>query len=148
MKHIDRFYYFLFKALSEANELPEFRYFLDPKNNVLIMKRSIKVNNEFIKKHIELPKLDFSKKQKFLRKFLSKENNGFVKSEISKIISSFNEKKNFNLTNDFKKINSSIAFQFELEKGTFLHESIEELYSNLNLDENMKLDFTDVQNKE
>jgi len=144
MRHIDKYYFFLFKALSEPNESPNYRYYLNSVEKVLIMKTVSCANFEISKNWIELPKLTYFEKKNFLDLFSSKQKKLF-KKELDKIIIHFKENSNFNLLNEFKEIDLGLAMNFDIESATFLNQAIERLYSNFNLDENILIDFSDVQ---
>ncbi len=144
MTHIDKYYFFLFNSISAANSNPKYRFFFNTTKNVLIMKLANNVNDEMLNNWIELPKLTYFDKKSFLKSFSDRQDELFQK-EINKLIKNYKEDSDFNLTNDLKKIDLGIAFKFEMERGSFLHENIDELYKDLNLNEKLSLDFSDVQ---
>lgn len=143
MKQVDRYYYFLFNALSEANKDPVYRYFFDSEKGILIMKRAECVNDGIADNWEELPKLTYKVKKDFLKSFFNKQKKSFEK-ELDEIINDFSENSNFNLSGKLKKIHPGLAFEFEMKSGSFLHEQIDQLYGYLNLNESLSLDFSDV----
>lgn len=138
MKQLDRYYFFLFKALSEANESPEFRYFYHLKNDCLIVvpvKNAKTFNNG---EWVELPKISHQNRLLFLTSFFEKQNKLHQK-EIIKLINSFNERSNFDISKLIRKIDYDLALSFEISRGAFLLEQIEALYSKFNLNENIEI---------
>ena len=67
MRKTDRFYLFLYRAISAPNEGDKCRYYLDILRNRLIAKNG--VNNLEEKHLIELPRLTFKEKVEFIKDF-------------------------------------------------------------------------------
>ncbi len=144
MKHLDKYYFFLFNALGEPNTDYKYRYFFNSERRILVMKKAKNVNDKIINNWEELPKLTHIEKKNFLKAFAIKQKKSF-KKEINKIINCFEKNSSFNLVDEFKKIDLGLALKFDLEKGIFLHHKIEKMYCDFDLNENMFLDFSDVQ---
>ena len=135
----DRYFLFVFYAISEPVESPSFKYFYDRENKKLIMKnKDLILKTE--KDWIELPKLTTKEKKSFLEKF-GNNLKGAIFDSFMNIVEEFNDYSNFIIDNDIKEIDKNLALEFYFSRVKFLEYHVNRLYSKYGLNEDMKIEF-------
>lgn len=136
MTESDRFDLFLCKAVSSPNSHPPYRYYLLNNDLLVIQENNVsKFSNESL---IELPKITVKEKKDFLLRF-AQEQNKAAKDYILELLKTFDDTSEFDISNDLKKIDWGVGFDFFIESGRFLLGRAEELYSIYGLNESMRI---------
>ncbi len=139
MKHVDKYWFFVNSAISEPIKKPNFVYFVDNLNKLLIRRETI----NFSKKHenwIELPKLTTVAKKEFLISFANEQKEDSSQSLIMEIIAKFNDTSSFEIHNELRNYDRNLALNFYFQSGTFLNSAINRLYSEFDLSDKMRID--------
>ena len=82
---------------------------------------------------ILLPIMSLGEKKQFFIQFVSALTHCEFKNKLLNDIAIFNENDNFNLKIDLKQIDKTIAFEYDMERGKYIANKIEEHYFSLGI---------------
>lgn len=160
MNKEDQFWYILMKAVSGESGSNR-KFYFDPLNNCIFslifedsgirvhyrnshittspeleeyFKTVIpKFNEDLPTEFIEIPRISFSEKRSFLKKFVQNVKDSSLQAVLFEDLKNYPEQDTLDFKVDLKRLDSKLFFQFDMERGKFLSSQAMNLVSPLGI---------------